>query len=175
MQHQEKKLRVDSFASVKSKLIDLHAKQIDTTTSTHFYTQQTGNNVVKLVVGSGKVEIHILKESNGQFSLQKTIPLDSKVAGLNWLKEKNYHSVGVVNMAHADYAYKGGVIGLYTIDDFLHSVILNFPPGQHEVIQQELGLESTEVISVPYDKYLRELDRLRIIPCNKINNDINIL
>lgn len=56
-----------------------------------------------------------------------------------------------------DYDYKGGIVGLYIINDDLFSIILDFPPGEHEVIASELGMEAAEVIDLPYNKYLESL------------------
>ncbi len=66
-------------------------------------------------------------------------------------------------MVHTDRSYKDGMIGLYTIDAFLYSVILDFLPGHHEALQRELGLENTEVIDDPFNKYLERLGRLKVI------------
>ena len=69
-------------------------------------------------------------------------------------------------MDNTDYEYKNGLVGLYIVDDFLHSVILDFPEGQHEEIEKELGLDTAEVISVPYNKFLEKIGRLRSIKLN---------
>ena len=64
-------------------------------------------------------------------------------------------------MANCDYEYKNGNVGLYIIDDFLYSVILDFPEGQHKVVEKELGLNAAELINIPYNKLLEKIGCLR--------------
>ena len=163
MKHQEKKYRVDSFEDIEKRLKGAVAEPGKTTTSTHYYGEHADSGVVKLVTYDDRDEIHILDEAEGKFSLRENIPVENKEAGLRRLKDKGYNSVSVVKMTHADYDYKSGLVGLYLINDFLHSVILNFPEGQHARVEQELGLDTAEVIKTPYNKYLEELGHLHLI------------
>lgn len=161
MKHQEKKYRVDSFAKIERILKEIGAKNGKTVVSTHYYAQQQGNDVVKLVEIRDRYEIHILEESNGKFALKEKIQVENKKAGLFWLQNKGYTTVDIVRMENTDYEYKGGVVGLYIIDDFLHSVILDFPSKLCITVEKELGLETAEVISAPYNKFLEQIGRLR--------------
>lgn len=157
MIHSEKKYRVESFAAIKAKLNELGAKQIKTTESFHYYGQHPGKDVVKLVKNGERNEIHILTESNGTFTLEDRIPVKDTPAGLDWLKDKGYTQVQLVKMNNTDYEYEGGIVGLYTINDTLHSVILDFPKQEHDSKEKELGLTGEEVIDVPYNKYIAKI------------------
>ncbi len=61
MKHQEKKYRVDNFTDVLKKLNDLDAKENKRSISKHYYTHSDGNDVIKLVEYSDRIEIHKLK------------------------------------------------------------------------------------------------------------------
>jgi adenylate cyclase class IV len=161
--HQEKKYRVDSFDRVLRKLHDAGAKSEKENKSEHYYTHQSNNDVIKLVVHGDKAEIHKLKERNGKFDLDETIPLKDTQAGFGWLRQQGYKTLDVVRMAHQAYDYKGGIVRLYTINDFLYSVILDYPQGQHETVAAELGLQKTERIDVPYNTYLHRIGELEAI------------
>ncbi len=160
MIYQEKKYRVDSFTKVENILHTAGAKKLKVTTSKHYYARQNGNDVVKLVSYKDKSEVHILEESQGRFILKENIPVENIDTGLQWLKDKGYQMVDLVGMVYTDYAYKDGIVGLYVINNFLYSVILDFPEQQSQEIEKELGLTSTKVISVPYNKYLQQIDQL---------------
>ena len=164
MKYQEKKYRVESFEQIKSLLEKAGAKRGTEVVSTHYYILQPTNDVVKLVVTGNKCEIHILTENDGKYSLMENISMESVEAGLNWLKNRGYKEFSVIKMDETDYEYKGGIVGLYTINDFLCSVILDFPPGKHEELENELGLEDAEVINVPYNKYLEQIGKINKIP-----------
>jgi hypothetical protein len=161
--HQEKKYRVDSFDSVLRKLHNAGVKSEKLSKSEHYYTHQSNNDVVKLVVHCDKAEIHKLKERDGKFDLNETIPLKDTQAGFSWLRQQGYRTLDVVRMAHTDYGYKGGIVGLYAINDFLHSVILDYPQGQHDAVEAEFGLQKAERIDVPYNKYLHRIGGLQTI------------
>lgn len=163
MKHQEKKYRVNSFDEIQKKLEEAGAKGGKEIITTHYYTHQDSNNVVKLVKYDGHNEIHILEESNGKYSLKERIAVEDTDAGFQWLKDKGYKVVDVVKMAYTDYEYRGGIIGLYTINDFLYSVILDFPEGQQRTMEKEFGLNNTEVIDIPYNKYLEKISKLQSI------------
>lgn len=162
MKHQENKYRVNDFDELESKLAALGAKQIAERSSTHYYTSQPSNDVVKLVAHSNRWEVHMLKEAEGTFTLTKKISLGSLREGLKWLQDNGYEKVAVVTMRHVDYEYGGGIVGLYVINELLHSVILDFPTGQHDEVAAALGLEDSEVIEVPYNKYLEKMGQLEL-------------
>lgn len=163
MKHQEKKYLVDSFTNVQKILNDSGAKKVKEVVSTHYYVEQEGNDVVKLVKYSDRNEIHILKESQGKYSLTENIPVESTEAGLKWLKNKGFKVVNLVKMEYADYEYKNGIVGLYVINDFLQSVILDYVDGQHDAREKEFGLNSSQVINVPYNKLLEQMGRLQSV------------
>ncbi|MEX0616274.1 MAG: hypothetical protein WD231_00510 [Candidatus Woykebacteria bacterium] len=163
MKYQEKKYRVDSFTKIWRILEEAGAKKKSKVLSTHYYAQQEGNNIIKLVQYENKNEIHLLQESQGKYSLKEKIPVETTDAGLKRLKDEGYKAVEVVKMVNTDYEYKGGIVGLYLINNFLHSVILDFPEGHHETLEKEFGLETAEVISVPYNKYLEQIGKLQSI------------
>lgn len=89
-----------------------------------------------------------------------------KKQGIDWLKSRGYINADSVKMAYAEYEYKNGTVGLYTIDDLLHSVILYYPPNEHNEMEKEFGLEKAEVIKLPYNKYLEKLGKLRSMKLN---------
>ncbi len=159
MKHQEKKYRVESFEGIEKALTDLGARSGETSTSTHYYAQHAGPGVTKLVIHGDGAAVHVLDEANGKFTLRENIPVDSKAAGLKWLQDKGFDEVSEVDMTHTDYEYLGGLVGLYTINEWLRSVILDYSDGQHDAIANELGLGSAEVITLPYNKYIEEQRR----------------
>jgi hypothetical protein len=161
MKYQEKKYRVDSFSDIQKILHHVHAKKGEEVISVHYYAEQEGNTVVKLVSYKDRHEIHILNETNGMFSLTENFQVESKELGLHWLKNKGYSIVNIVKMNNIDYPYKGGIVGLYIIDDFLHSVILDFPENKYESLAKEFGLDTATIIQVPYNVYLKHINRLR--------------
>lgn len=166
MKLQEKKYRVGSFTNILKILQDKGAKKIQEVTSTHYYGEHKGNDVEKFVEYVDRCEIHVLKESGGQFTMAEHKPIADKEQGLAWLKSRGFTKANIVKMDYTQYAYKNGTVGLYTIDDFLCSVILDYPHGQHETIEKEFGLQNTEVISVPYNKLLEQMGRLRSMKLN---------
>lgn len=162
MKHQEKKYRIDKLASLEDKLGTLGAKRVAESSSTHYYTPQLTNDVVKLVAHLNRWEVHMLKEADGKFTQTKQISLGSLKEGLRWLRDNGYQNAAVVTMRHGDYEYAGGTVGLYVINELLYSVILDFPTGQHDQVAKALGLEDAEVIEVPYNKYLEQMGRLEL-------------
>lgn len=163
MKHHEKKYRVENFTPIKAKLKELGAKKIKSTLASHYYAQQDGNDVTKLVSYPNRDEIHVLVESNGTFSLKDSVSVKDMDDGFKWLKDKGFTGVGMVNMDYMDYSYNGGIVGLYTINDFLHSVILDFPVSEHQAMEELFGLQDSEVIEVPYNKYLEKIGKLELI------------
>lgn len=161
MKHQEKKYKVDSFEEILKKLSELDAKPSPEKTTMHYYATIPGNDVVKLVSKADRNEIHLLKETDGKFDLTENIPVESVDAGLEWLESHGYQRVGKVKMINTNYEYKTGLVGLYIIDDWLRSVILDFPEGDHETMEKEFDLQNTEVIKLPYNKYLESVGKLQ--------------
>ncbi|MBT3249823.1 MAG: hypothetical protein HN846_00125 [Candidatus Pacebacteria bacterium] len=161
MKHQEKKYQVDSFDEIRVKLSALGIQPSKEKTTNHYYGQHEGNDVTKLVSYADKNEIHVLKEVNGKFDLEQSVSVGSVEAGLEWLRGKGYQAVDLVKMSSIDYEYQGGLVRLYLIDDWLHSVILDYPAGKHEEIERDFCLEDVERITVPYNKQLEQLGRLR--------------
>jgi len=163
MKYQEKKYKVDSFVTISKLLNEKGAKNEKEVVTMHYYTQQPNNEVVKLVEYDNHNEIHILTESNGKYLLKQKIPVLTTEAGLKWLKDKGYKIVDLVKMVYTDYEYKNGIVGLYVINDFLYSVILDFPEGQRKTIENEFGLSNIEIINIPYNKLLDQLGRLHSV------------
>lgn len=168
MQRQEKKYKVDSFDEIKKVLGELGAHPVKTSSSYHYYAVQPGLDVTKLVVHNDRSEIHILAEDAGKYTLTENIPVPNKLAGLRWLIDNDFKEVSIIHMTDTDYSYKDGIIGLYTINNILNSVILDFTPGQHEAIAKEFGLDKSEVIDVPYNVYLQQRGRLKNLPLSDI-------
>ncbi len=160
MKPQEKKYLVDSFTTIQKILKEKGAKKKKEIISIHYYGQHEGNDVEKFVEYADRYEVHTLKEEDGRFTLTEHKTIKDKDAGLAWLKEKGYTTANIVKMAYTEYEYKNGTVGLYIIDDFLHSVILYYSPSQHKSIEKEFGLQKTEVMTVPYNKYLERLGKL---------------
>jgi hypothetical protein len=161
MKFQEKKYRVDSFTKILKLLKEKGAKKGKEITSIHYYGQHKSNDVEKFVEYVDRCEIHMLKEQSGRFIITDHSVIPGKKTGFEWLKKRGFTKVNIVKMVYTEYEYKNGTIGLYTINDFLYSVILYYPIGQHEVTEKEFGLSSSEVISVPYNKFLEKMGRLQ--------------
>lgn len=154
--HTEKKFKVTSFADIKHTLERLGARQVSKSESHHYYGMQQSKDVTKLVLSENKCEIHILKEQDGTFTLTNTIKVKDKHEGIKWLEDNGFKERMHVKMAHDDYEYDNGIVGLYVINDELLSVILDYPLNQHEKIMELLKLSSAEVIEQPYSQYLKK-------------------
>jgi len=168
MQHQEQKYLVGSFDEVQAALQQVEAVAALPIMSTHYYAQQPGNDVIKLVVKENACEIHELKENNGNFKLVNNAPVRDRKAGIQWLIEHGFDNVSIVTMQHTDYRYKDGIVGLYVINDTLKSVILDFPEGEHDAVAEELGITSAKLIQQPYNKYLEAQDSLPVITVDSL-------
>lgn len=166
MNHQEKKYRVESFDDVLKILRAKDSQKIHEVSSIHYYGVHEGNDVEKFVVYPDRTEIHSLKESDGKYILTDHRTITNKEEGLQWLKDQGYKRTNIVRMEYEEYGYRDGIVGLYTIDNFLHSIILDFLPDQHGDIEKEFGLTGTEVITVAYNKYLGMLGRIRSMELN---------
>ncbi len=163
MKLQEKKYRVESFKTILKLLNDKRAKKEKEIISIHYYGEHRGNDVTKFVEYTDRFEIHILKESNGMFEMIEHRKIPDKKSGLIWLKQQGFNKANVVKMEYAEYTYKNGTVGLYIINDFLYSVILYFQSSEHKTMEKEFGLEKAEVITIPYNKYLDKMGRLKSI------------
>ena len=169
MQHQEKKYRVASFEDIERVLNELNLQPSKPQSSTNYYALSTGLSVTKLVVDDSACAIHVLDEDHGKFNMRENIPVKNLEAGLQWLRDHGFDAVNIVHMNHTDYEYNNGVIGLYTINDSLKSVILDYPAGSHEDIEHELGLTTAETITVPYNIYLQQQGQLKITNLEELN------
>lgn len=161
MKPQEKKYRVESFERIHKKLDEVGAKKMHEITSVHYYGVHDGNDVEKFVVYPNRCEIHSLKESNGKFTMMEHFRVSDKDAGFAWLRGRGYNSANIVDMDYTEYTYQDGTVGLYIIDGFLHSVILYYPGDMLDEMENEFGLQRAEVISIPYNKYLEKMGKLR--------------
>jgi hypothetical protein len=161
MTMQEKKYRVDSFDGTIRLISDNKAAFVKHVVSTHYYGDRVGNDVEKFVTYPDRTEIHILKEHDGTFELTHHEQIEGKAAGLRWLKSLGYTKAAIVDMDYTEYAYAGGTIGLYLIDNVLRSVILTYPVESHRSMEEKFGLSNADVIAVPYNKYLAKDGHLR--------------
>ena len=159
----EKKYRVTSFENIKKLLKEVDAQQIRKIVSTHYYGRGTGNDVEKFVVYPDHAEIHVLKESDGKFTLTENERILDKAAGFGWLRKEGYATADVVNMECTEYAYKDGTIGLYILNSSVYSIILYYSGDKHELIEKELDLDTAEEIGIPYNKYLQNIGQLQSI------------
>ena len=106
----------------------------------------------------------MLKESDGKFTLADRIPMSDVSAGLRWLRDKGYESCTTIKITHTDYEYNVGLIGLYIINDLLYSVILDFPGNKHLAMEKQFGLEEAEQITIPYNKILENMGKIKPEP-----------
>lgn len=158
---QEKKYRVDSFDEIFQLLKKKNAKKIKRIESIHYYGNFESNDVEKFIEYEDRSEVHILKESNGNFTLTKKFKIADKNVGILWLKNRGYKSAGIVKMNYTEYEYKNGTVGLYVLNDLLNSVILYFPSNKLEEMEKKFKLSNAEVIKVPYNKYLEKIGQLK--------------
>lgn len=163
MKPQEKKYLVHSFDAILKILTEKGAKKIQEIVSTHFYGQHEGNDVEKFVEYTDRFEIHVLKEHDGLFTMTEHKSIANRAEGLTWLTSKGYKIANIVKMEYVEYAYQNGTVGLYTIDDFLLSVILYYPCDQLDNLEKEFSLQTADIMTVPYNKYLMTIHRLRSI------------
>jgi len=161
MKPQEKKYRVDSFVAIQKLLNKKGARKKKEVVATHYYGHHEGNDVEKFVEYVDRYETHVLKESGGRFTMTEHKQIPDKDIGFSWLKDKGYTKASIVKMVYTEYEHRGGVVGLYTINDFLHSVILYYSSDKHKAVESEFGLQNAEVITIPYNKYLEKLDALQ--------------
>ena len=166
----EKKYRVNGFEEVLPRLLSLGAKPLKQSESTHYYAPREDNDVVKLVSKSTGFEIHELTESAGKFELTRSLQMKDLDSGLQWLLGQGYTEVGILHMEDTEYAYDTGVVGIYVINHTLRSVILDFPEGKHERPAQQLGLNDTELIEMPYNKYLEIHGDLRLVKIDELKS-----
>ena len=129
--------------------------------SNHYYAKLKTNDVVKLVDYGNRYEIHVLKEVNGQFRLTERINCLSKDKGLERLNEMGHSVFSIIRMNYTDYTFRDGVIGFYDIDGTFKSIILNYPPGEHDAIANLLDLSEQNVLRTPYNVYLAKNGKLR--------------
>jgi hypothetical protein len=162
MSKQEKKYLVNDFNTVTRLLKEAAAPVTLKTLTKHYYAHQRGNDVVKLVDYGDRIEVHMLKEEDGKFTLTDTIPVANLESGLRRLKDMGFTRYAVLTMEDEEYGYLNGTVAIYTVNGSLRSVILEFSAGAHDNVARALGLESAEVINVPYNKYLEQKGLLEI-------------
>ncbi|HTK03617.1 MAG TPA: hypothetical protein VL401_02500 [Alphaproteobacteria bacterium] len=160
---QEKKYQIDSFEFIQNLIRQKNLKKIREVTSVHYYGKKDGNDVEKIVVYPDRVEVHVWKNIDGNFVSVEDFKVDSEQKGLKWLKSRGFKEANIINMDYTEYGYEDGTIGLYTIDDFHKSAILNFPPNKHQDVEKVFGLQSSEVITVPYNKLMEKMGKLRTL------------
>ncbi len=160
---QEKKCQVESFDPILKLIKEKDLKKLKEVTSVHYYGKHEGNDVEKFVEYPDRVEVHVFKEIDGKFASTEDFKVKDKKEGIAWLKQRGFKEANIVKMEYVEYTYKNGVVGLYTIDDFHHSIILNYPEGGHETVEKEFGLQNSEVITIPYNKLLETMGKLRSI------------
>lgn len=151
---QEKKYKVSSFDTIINALAIVGAKEVPQITTIHHYARHNGKDVIKLVEYEDRIEIHILEDIGGKFVMKEKFGVATKEEGFNWLNNKGYTQFDTVKMVYTDYEYKGGIVGLYTINDSLKSVILDYPSDMHDVIEKEMSLENAELITMPFNKLI---------------------
>jgi hypothetical protein len=161
MKYAELKFEVDSFKTIEDKLQQLGAKKGIVSVSVHYYARQDTKDVVKLVHYVDKDEINMLSESNGTFLLKDRFEVGSSEEGLSWLKQKGYEVVDVVEMNSTEYEYDDGIVGLYVINGWLHSVVLDFPADKHEAMKNLFGLANAQEITIPYNLYLEKAGKVQ--------------
>lgn len=166
MKNQEKKYEVDSFNTILDQIKVMGLTKIKDVASEHYYGKKEGNDVEKFVVYSDRVEVHVWKNIDGRFIPTEDYQIESKEKGLLWLKQRGFTQVNIVTMNYTEYQYQDGSIGLYTIDDFHHSAILNLPAGEHQNAEKVFNLENSKIITVPYNKLLQSMGKLRTIKLN---------
>jgi hypothetical protein len=159
----EKKYQVDSFDPILKIIKAKKLKKIRNVTSVHYYGKHEGNDVEKFIEYPDSVKVHIWKEIDGKFTPVDDFPLKDKAEGIAWLKKRGFKEANIVKMDYTEYRYQNGNIGLYTIDDFHKSVILSLPEGKHEDTEKEFGLQDSVIITIPYNKLLERLGKLRTI------------
>jgi hypothetical protein len=164
MQPQEKKYRVKSLAPILAIIRQKNLPHVKRVISTHYYGEHRGNDVEKFVEYPDRVEVHVLKESDGTYTLVDHFPLASKEEGFAWLNKRGYTTANIVTMEYDEYEYEDGTIGTYLIDGILPSVILYYPAGKHESIAAIFNLADAPRIDSPYNKYLATLGKLRSVP-----------
>lgn len=160
---QEKKYQVDSFDTILRLIKEINLKKIKEVTSLHYYGKKDSNDVEKFVVYPDRVEVHVFKNVDGNFVSVEDFKIDSEQKGFEWLKSRGFTEANLIKMDYVEYGYKDGTVGLYTIDDFYKSVILYFSPKDHLEVEKLFGLENSEVITIPYNKLMEKMGKLRTI------------
>jgi hypothetical protein len=163
MQLLEKKYQLDSFTPILKIIKEKKLIKLKEVASVHYYAKHEGNDIEKFVEYPDRVEVHVWKEVNGEFTPTENFLIKDKSEGLAWLKRRGNKIANIVKMDYTEYEYKNGTVGLYTIDDFHHSIILNFSEGEHENVEKDFGLQKAETITVPYNKMLEKMGKLRSI------------
>jgi len=163
LRYLEQKYQVQVFTDIITKLKKLNAKHIYQSDTIHYYGMpEKDEKIIKLVEYSDHTEIHKLRKQKQQFKLTEKESVKNKLAGLQVLKANGFIKVAVVTMHSDNYEYEDGLVRLYTIDNWLFSVILDFPSGVHTSIAKKLGLKEKDIIATAYNKQLELLGKLNI-------------
>ena len=124
-EHSEQKYRVDSFDNILPCLRNLAVTSPIEGTSYHHYTRRPGNDVLKLVVTGGAASIHRLGEHEGRFQLEEAWPVADRTTGFGWFREQGFAELDGVEMSHSKYRHGDGIVGVYVIDGWLRSVMVD--------------------------------------------------
>lgn len=162
-ERQEKKYQVETLDPILQIIKEKELQKIRDVHSIHYYGNNEGNDVEKVVVYPDKVEIHVWKNVDGKFTSVEDFKVESEQKGIEWLKSRGFNQANIIKMDYTEYSYEDGVIGLYLIDDFHKSVILTFLPERIPDVEKIFGLENAEVITTPYNKLLDKLGKIRSI------------
>jgi len=160
----EKKFRVSTFEPILAYIQQCHIPSTLEVRTTHYYAQLPTEDTLKIINYGDRVEIHRLTTTHGLHSLDEVIPLQSVEDGLQWFHARGYDKLDVLAMHDREFEFKGGGFALYTINNTVCSIILGYPEEDLASMEQALGLQSAEVISVPYNKYLAQLGMVQTIP-----------
>lgn len=155
---------VDDLAATHELLKKVGAKDLGEHVSRHYYAKGAHSGTLKVVERESGYELTKMNDRDGRFSVDEKTLIDSKEAGFTLLRAKGFTEVEYVEMKYHDFAYKGGIVGLYVINDVLRAVVTDYPTEslQNEV-QHELLLDSKERITRAFNVVLRDTNGQKII------------
>ncbi len=159
----EKKFRVSSFNAMTLKIDELGATPTVEVSATHYYAKLDSDDTLKMIDYGDRVEIHSVSTKNGLHSIDEEITVESVEEGMQWFKLRGYSELEMLKMHDQEYAYLDGGLALYTVEDEVFSVILGYSEDELPEMEKLFGLDSCEEISVPYNKYMAQLKKLRRI------------
>lgn len=159
----EKKYRVNSFTPILDKIYELGAIPTIEVSSQHYYAPLDTDDTLKMIDYGDKIEIHNLSTKNGLHTLDEVIAIRSIKDGLKWFEAKGFKTLEVLDMNDKEFSYKDGGFALYTINNNIYSVIIAYPENKLSEIETILGLQAAEIITIPYNKYMRQKGMVRTI------------